>query len=239
MAGNNNVHEQSNMSSPIRLAVFDLDGTLVDSLGHIARAVQETAKTLRIPAPPASAVPRVIGLSLDAAIAKLFPDHDADVQREIDRVYRKIFAEWRAQPGHVEPLFDGSHDAIAALEAAGYTLGIATGKARRGVDFLLAHHGLGGRFVTIQTPDTAPGKPDPGMLLAAMSETGAEPDSTVMIGDTTFDIAMARAAGTKALGVAWGNHHADELRQTGAHKVIDRMDQVLQAVQDLTAVRSI
>jgi phosphoglycolate phosphatase len=226
------------MSNPIRLAVFDLDGTLVDSLGHIARAVRETAKTLRIAAPPASAVPRVIGLSLDVAIARLFPDHDLDVQKEIDRVYRQIFAEWRAQPGHVEPLFDGSHDVITALEGAGFTLGIATGKARRGVDFLLSHHGLGGRFVTIQTPDTAPGKPDPGMLLSAMSETGAQPGQTVMIGDTTYDIAMACAAGTKALGVAWGNHHADELRQTGAHMVIDRMDQVLHAVQHLTAARS-
>jgi phosphoglycolate phosphatase len=223
------------MSAPLRLVVFDLDGTLVDSLGHIARAIVQTSQTLGIPPPAATAIPRVIGLSLDVAIANLFPEQSPNVQMEIDRVYRKTFAEWRAQPGHVEPLFAGSHQAVAALEKAGFILGIATGKARRGVDYLLDHHRLGGRFVTIQTPDTAPGKPDPGMLHQAMSETGAAPDNTVMIGDTIYDIAMARAAGTKALGVAWGNHPAEELRHNGAHMVVDRMDQVLQAVHDLTA----
>ena len=225
----------ANSLSPLRLAVFDLDGTIVDSVGHIARAIHESAQKLNIPPPAAEAIPRVIGLSLDVAIATLFPAHGPDVHQEIDRVYRKTFADWRAQPGHVEPLFAGSIEAIDALEQAGFLLGIATGKARRGVDFLLDHHGLSGRFITIQTPDTAPGKPAPGMLIQAMRETGVAPGHTVMIGDTTYDIAMARAAGTKALGVSWGNHPADELTQTGAHKVIDRLDQVLQAVEQLTA----
>jgi len=220
--------------SPLRLVVFDLDGTIVDSLAHIARAIVQASETIGIKPPTEQAIPRVIGLSLDVAIATLFPDHGPDVHREIDRVYRKVFAEWRAQPGHGEPLFAGSHQAIAALEAAGFVLGIATGKARRGVDFLLDHHRLSGRFVTIQTPDIAPGKPDPGMLLQAMNDTGASPDNTVMIGDTIYDITMARKAGTKALGVAWGNHPADELHRAGAHMVVDRMDQVLQAVHDLT-----
>jgi len=223
------------MSTPLTLVVFDLYGTIIDSVGHIAHAVTETAKTLGIAAPTADAIPRVIGLSLDVALAKLFPDHGAEVHREADRLYRQIFADWRAKPGHLEPLFPGTLEAIDALEKAGFILGIATGKNRRGVDIVLDGHGLGGRFVTIQTPDIAPGKPDPGMLLQAMKATGAKPEHTVMIGDTIYDIGMARAAGTHALGVSWGNHRVDELRDTGAHLIIDRLDEILGAVETLTA----
>ncbi|MBL8631123.1 MAG: HAD-IA family hydrolase [Rhodospirillaceae bacterium] len=223
------------MSKPIKLAVFDLDGTLVDSVGHIARAVTETARILNIPAPAPEAIPRVIGLSLDMALATLFPGHDAKTYAEADRVYRKLFSDWREQSGHVETLFDGTHPALDALERAGYLLGIATGKGRKGVDFLLNHHGLVGRFVTIQTPDVAPGKPDPGMLFQAMSETGAAPDKTVMIGDTVYDIGMALSAKTHALGVSWGNHPASELTEFGAHKIVDRMDEVLHAMEQLTS----
>lgn len=221
------------MSVGPRLIVFDLDGTLIDSVVHIARAVRETAKVLAIPVPEASAIPRVIGLSLDVAIARLFPGQGADVHAEADRVYRKVFAEWRAQPAHHEPLFPGSTEALDALQAAGFLLGIATGKGRRGVDFILNCHGLTGRFVTIQTPDTAPGKPDPGMLFQAMKDTGAAPENTVMVGDTVYDIGMARAAGTHALGVSWGNHPVEDLKAEGAHMVIDRLDQVLQASESL------
>jgi phosphoglycolate phosphatase len=221
------------MSSPIRLVVFDLDGTLVDSLAHIARAVSEAAKQLGIPAPHPSTVPRVIGLSLDEAIRRLLPDHDAGVHADFDRLYRQIFAEWRARPGEHEPLFDGTHAALDALDARGLLLGIATGKQRRGVDFILDAHGLADRFVTIQTPDIAPGKPDPGMLLQAMAATGAAPAHTVMVGDTVYDMGMAQAAGTHAIGVSWGNHAADELQAAGAHRMIDRLSQLAHAVDDL------
>jgi phosphoglycolate phosphatase len=221
------------MDTSVRLVIFDLDGTLVDSLAHIARAVVQSSAALGLTPPPPEAIPRVIGLSLGEAIVTLFPGQDAATHAEIDRVYRKTFAEWRAKPGHVEPLFAGTHEALADLDGAGFTLGVATGKGRRGVEYLLDHHRLQGRFVTIQTPDNAPGKPNPGMIYQAMGETGAPPAHTVMIGDTVYDISMARAAGVKALGVSWGNHPVDELRGAGAHLVIDRMDQVLQAVHDL------
>jgi phosphoglycolate phosphatase len=214
--------------------VFDLDGTLVDSLAHIRRAVNETADILKIPQPAAEAIPRVIGLSLDLALATLFPEHDKKIHAEADRVYRQLFADWRARDGHVESLFPGSTEALDALEDAGFILGIATGKGRRGVDFLLNHYGLVGRFITIQTPDVAPGKPHPGMLLQAMSETGIGPEATVMIGDTTYDIGMAVAAKTHALGVSWGNHPVAELTAAGAHKIVDRMDDVLHAMETLT-----
>ncbi|MDX2222627.1 MAG: HAD-IA family hydrolase [Rhodospirillaceae bacterium] len=218
------------MTAPVRLVVFDLDGTLVDSQGHIARAVVETSAALGLAPPPADAVPRVIGLSLERALAQLFPAADAATLAELDRVYRATFARWRAQPGQLEPLFAGSHGVLDQLEQAGYLLGIATGKSRRGVDRLLEGHGLSGRFVTIQTADTAPSKPDPGMLRQAMADTGAAPEATVMIGDTVYDIEMALAAGTAALGVAWGNHPAAELLDAGAHALVERMDHLMQAV---------
>jgi len=215
------------------LVVFDLDGTLVDSRAHITRAVIETARLTGMAEPTAYDIPRVIGLTLHAALSTLFPSADAAKLEELNRVYREVFAAWRAQAGHHEALFDGSLDILRDLDARGFHLGIATGKGRRGVDFLLGAHGLNDRFVTIQTPDTAPGKPDPTMLYQAMAETGFAPDRTVMIGDTTYDMAMARAARTFAIGVKWGNHEAGELTGSGAHTLIERWSELMHAIDSL------
>jgi phosphoglycolate phosphatase len=215
------------------LIVFDMDGTLVDSRAHIARAVRETARLTGVPEPHETQIPRVIGLTLDAALARLFPAADAGTLCELHAVYRQVFADWRTNGEKHEPLFDGSAELIADLDARGFQLGIATGKGRRGVDYILGKHGLADRFVTIQTPDNAPGKPDPGMMLQAMAETGVERHRTVMVGDTTFDMAMARAAGTHAIGVSWGNHAPVELRDSGAHAVIERWSEFMHAVAPL------
>ena len=217
------------------LIVFDLDGTLVDSRAHIARAVRETARIAGLPEPSAAAIPRVIGLSLHEALSLLFPGSTPATLTELHAVYRRIFAAWRAQGEHHEPLFDGSHDIIAELEGRGFVLGIATGKGRGGVDYILDKHRLTGRFATIQTPDIAPGKPDPTMLHQAMADTGVGPARTIMVGDTTFDMAMAGAAKTQALGVSWGNHGPNELRESGAHAVIDRWGQFMETVDELLA----
>ncbi len=222
------------MSAPHRLVVFDLDGTLVDSQANIARAVVDSAQLLGLDAPPAAEVSRVIGLSLGEALARLFPHIDAETHRRLDHEYRECFVRYRTMPDYKEPLFDGTHEILEALDKAGYLLGIATGKAMRGVNYLLSTQGWHGRFVTIQTPDIAPGKPHPGMVLQAMAETGVEPQNTVMIGDTSFDIEMARAAGVGAVGVSWGNHSVSELRAAGAHRVIDRLSDLLHAVDALT-----
>jgi len=223
------------MSAPLRLAVFDLDGTIVDSQANIIRAVGEVAKILGLKGPPREEVPRVIGLSLGEALAQLFPGVDADTHTSLDREYREAFVRLRASPDYREPLFDGTHEALDALEKEGFLLGIATGKAKRGVNHVLNLHGLTGRFVTVQTPEDAPGKPHPGMILRAMAETGVEPGNTVMIGDTAYDIQMARAAGVGAIGVSWGNHPVTELQAAGAHRLIDRLSDLLHAVQALTA----
>ena len=225
-------------ANPLRLVVFDMDGTIVDSQANIIRAVGEVAKILGLPGPPAEQVPRVIGLSLDEALAMLFPGVDTSTHKHLDREYREAFVRLRASPEYREPLFEGTHEILDALEGAGFLLGIATGKAKRGVNHVLNLHGLTGRFVTIQTPEDAPGKPHPGMVLQAMSQTGVEPKNTVMVGDTTYDIHMGLAAGVKTVGVSWGNHPAEDLRVAGAHRLIDRLSELLHAAEALTSATS-
>jgi phosphoglycolate phosphatase len=217
----------------LRLAIFDLDGTLVDSRHNIARAVDEAAMAVGLPPPAREAIPRVIGLSLDEALARLFPTATAERLTALDQAYRACFVRYRTAQDYEEPLFDGVVAALADLETAGFALAIATGKARRGVDDILARHGLGGRFISIQTPETAPGKPHPGMVLQAMAEAGVDRDGTAMIGDTTFDMQMARAAGVRAIGVSWGNHAPEELTTAGAHRLIDRFSDLFSALDVL------
>lgn len=223
------------MIRPLRLAVFDLDGTLVDSKHNIVAAVGEVAQILNLTPPDPAAVPKVIGLSLMDALIRLFPAADPALHPALHEAYRDVFVRMRQRPDHDEPLFPGTHAVLDQLENAGFLLGIATGKAMRGVNYVLDRHGLAGRFATVQTPDTAPGKPHPGMVLQAMAETGVEEKNTLMIGDTSFDIHMALAAGAHAVGVTWGNHSLAELQAAGAHRLIDRLDELLHAAESLTA----
>ncbi len=221
------------MTAPLRLVIFDLDGTVVDSQANIVRAVKEVARALGVAEPAPAQIPLVIGLSLDEALLRLFPDIGPDTHQRMEATYRKIFMGLRASPDYDEPLFPGTLEAFDALIGEGYLLGIATGKAQRGVDHLLKRHGLEGRFVTMQTPDKAPGKPHPGMILNALGETGVSPENAVMVGDTSFDILMAVAANVPSIGVSWGNHPPEDLIKAGAHGMIDRLDDLLHAVQTL------
>jgi phosphoglycolate phosphatase len=118
-----------------------------------------------------------------------------------------------------EPLFDGIAELVERLDADGWLLGVATGKSDRGLSLCLSHHGLLKRFVTLQTADRHPSKPHPSMILQAMADAGAVAETTVMIGDTSFDMEMAVNAGTRALGVAWGYHPPEELMDAGAARV--------------------
>lgn len=203
----------------IRLAVFDCDGTLVDSAHNIVAAMTMAFAAHDLPCPAAEAVRRVVGLSLDEAMATLLPETQAAVHLRLAESYKAAFFELRGRPDHRELLYPGAHEAIAALEAAGFLLGVATGKSQRGARAVLEHHGLLGRFVTLQTADVAAGKPHPEMLHRAMAEAGTEPADTVMIGDTSYDIRMAANAGVAGIGVAWGYHPAEELTACGARAV--------------------
>ena len=223
------------MTAPLRLAIFDLDGTIVDSQHNIIAAVEEVARIAKLESPPKAHIPHVIGLSLKEALAKLFPGVDAKVHEELDQEYRQAFIRMRTRADYDEPLFDGTHALLDALDAEGILLGIATGKAKRGVTSVLTRHGLTTRFVTIQTPDDSPGKPHPGMVMKCLAETGVPPENAVVIGDTSYDIQMARAARVSAIGVSWGNHTVTDLREAGAHRLVDRLGDLLHAIKDLTS----
>ncbi len=215
----------------IRLVVFDCDGTLVDSQHAIVEAMQRAFAENRFPPPAPGAVRRVVGLSLTEAMEALLPDGGAEEHRALVREYRKAYLLLRQRPDYHEPLFPGAAEAIDALEAAGYLLGVATGKSQRGLRATLARHGLVERFVTLQTADDAPSKPHPGMLENAIAEAGA--DETVFVGDTVFDMQMAVNAKVAALGVGWGYHGADELRAAGARAVVESFAELPEAIAKL------
>ncbi|MDX2235114.1 MAG: HAD-IA family hydrolase [Hyphomonadaceae bacterium] len=213
-----------------KLAVFDVDGTLVDSRRSIAEAMAMAFSALSLPPPSYDATRRIVGLSLRPAIATLAPDlPERDYARLAD-AYKDAFVANRAA-GLAEPLYAGARDLVARLRDDGWRLGIATGKARRGVDAFLAHHGFDGWFDAAFCADDGPGKPDPHMLRLVIEAVGAHPADAVMIGDTSFDMAMARAAGVRAQGVAWGFHTVEEIEAGGAHHVADTMGDLDAALQ--------
>lgn len=204
-----------------RLAVFDCDGTLVDSQHNIVAAMDAAFRAFGLEPVADAAVRRVVGLPLVEAIAALYPEGEAGEHERLSDFYKDAFRVLRQQPDHHEPLYPGTVEALDALERAGTLLAVATGKSRRGLLATLERHGLGARFVTLKTADDGPGKPNPHMLLDAMAEAGAAPEDTVMIGDTIFDIEMALAARTAAIGVSWGYHEPAELSAAGACHIID------------------
>jgi phosphoglycolate phosphatase len=217
----------------LRLAVFDCDGTLVDSQHGIFAAVSAAFESCGL-APPLPALSRrVIGLPLAQALAALIPAEAALDPELLAQRYRDAFHEVRRRPELDEPLFAGALEALDALAADGFLLGVATGKGRRGLEATLGRHDVIQRFATLQTSETGPGKPHPEMLLRAMAEVGAEPAGTVMIGDTSFDMQMARAASVKALGVGWGYHPPEELSAAGAHALVPGFPELPAAVRAL------
>lgn len=207
-----------------KLAVFDCDGTLVDSQANICRSMEEAFRIADRPAPPCEAIRRIVGLSLVEAIAALLPDADEALHRRMAADYKQAFFDLRTSGAmEEEPLFEGIVEVLQTLADDGWTLGVATGKSDRGLAHILAHHGLTDRFVTLQTADRHPSKPDPSMLIAAMRDAAAAPHQTVMIGDTSFDMAMGKAAGARAIGVAWGYHDVHDLERAGADLVATRV----------------
>jgi phosphoglycolate phosphatase len=207
----------------LRLAVFDLDGTLVDSVHMIEAAMREAFATLGLPAPDPAEVRRIIGLPLEIAISRLEPSLDAVALDQVGESYKATFAALRAAGEGGEALFPDVARTLAALDAAGWLLAIATSKSMRGLTATLRNFGLAHHFVTLRTADHGPAKPAPDMLLSALSETGVEAGDAVMIGDTTYDMEMARAARVAAIGVGWGYHPADELRAAGAAAIAPSM----------------
>ena len=214
-----------------RLAVFDCDGTLVDSGATIYAALKETFRQheLAIPTPQVSR--RVIGLSLVEAMAQLLPTADYEEHAELAEQYKRNFMALRAAGQVEEPLFDGVIELLDALEEDGWLLAVATGKSDRGLKHCLDLHGIHARFVSLQTADRHPSKPHPSMVEQAIADAGAAPEATIVVGDTSFDMAMAVAARATAIGAGWGYHESGELIEAGAIAVADRPLEVLTLIR--------
>lgn len=206
-----------------KLALFDCDGTMVDSQANICAAMDQAFTKHGLVPPDHHLVRRIVGLSLTEAVAQLHPEGDHDIVAAVTQSYKDGFVELRQAGGLHEPLYDGLLEILETLEASGWVLGVATGKSDRGLRHVLETHGLSDRFVTLQTADRHPSKPHPAMVELAILEAGAAPETTAMIGDTSFDMEMAVNARVRAVGVDWGYHDEHELISAGAEVVAATM----------------
>ena len=197
-----------------RLVIFDVDGTLVDSRAHLWATFGAMFEGIGYPLPPQEAVISLTGLSLEKIIPILLPDANDEIRTKSLALYRSAYREGRLRLGDAvtSPFYPGAREVLKRLRAdAGVALALATGKSRRGIDGLIEAHGLEGMFESIQCADDHPSKPDPSMIRAALAETGISPARAVMVGDTSFDMEMARAASVRGVGVSWGFHPAESL----------------------------
>ncbi|SMO68156.1 HAD-IA family hydrolase [Paracoccus laeviglucosivorans] len=218
----------------MKLVLFDVDGTLVNSQHEITQSMNLGMKSAGLPEMDPALILSIVGLSLPIAVARLLPEATPDQHDRVVLGYREAFFASRTA-GALPPLYDGALDCLDALAAQDEVLlGIATGKAMRGLVSLLDGHGLGTRFITKQTADGHPSKPHPAMLHSALSETGVAAGRAVMIGDTSFDMEMARSAGILGFGVSWGYHPSQELHAAGAALVAPDYAALTQALLDWT-----
>jgi phosphoglycolate phosphatase len=213
------------------LIVFDMDGTLIDTAGLIGEHMVGTFRAEGLAIPDLAAIRSTIGLSLPVAMARLADTTDVEVIERLVSGYKALYRAALAQGNDREPFYPGARKALDRLNRGpGNLLGIATGKGLNGVNRILSLHGLEKHFVTLQTPDHNPSKPHPGMLLRAMAETGIDKRETVMIGDTAFDMQLARSAGAMAIGVTWGYHDRQDLLRAGTHVLIDTYQELEPAI---------
>jgi len=220
----------------IRLAIFDCDGTMVDSQANICRAMEEAFAADGLPAPDHHLTRRVVGLSLVEAMRMMLPDEAEDRHKRLADLYRDAFLTLRGNGGlAAEPLYEGLVELFDRLDQAGWLLAVATGKSDRGLSLCLDHHGLTRRFVSLQTADRHPSKPHPSMIHQALADAGGEPAHAVMIGDTSFDMEMGVNAAVRPIGVDWGYHDAHELHAAGASAVALSMDELFRHIVEAAA----
>ena len=216
----------------LRAVIFDVDGTLVDSQADILAAMSGAFEAEGLVAPSRDAVLGIVGLSLDVAIPMLARGADHAACMRMVQGYKDAYAGLRRLLGAdvSSPLYAGAREALLSLKGKDEVLlGVATGKSRRGLEKLIEAHGLDGMFLTRQVADDHPSKPNPSMIFQAMADLGVEARDTVMIGDTSFDMDMARAAGVGFIGVAWGYHEVARL--AGADVIIENFAQLEGALE--------
>ena len=214
----------------VRLVVFDVDGTLVDSRRSIQASSDAAFRHLGRTPPPYDEVRQTIGLSLAEGLSHLAPDLTATELEELLRFYRAYYSELHQDPDWRDPLYVGAAALLDGLKRDGWKIAMATGQSRRGVERALRVHAWADIFDSTHCADDGPGKPHPSMLLEAMRALGAAADRTIMIGDTAHDIRMARAAAVRSVGVAWGFHTRDEIAAAGADLICDDFAELGQIV---------
>ena len=215
------MHKVGSVSFPF--AIFDIDGTLVDSRAMITACMDAAFEGAGFSAPGYEKTRRVIGLSLGAGLKYLAPEADDATHTLILESYRDAFFTMRSDPSLAAPLYDGAAELLASIAADGWVLGIATGKSRRGLEAMMAQFGWRSLFAADFCADDGPGKPHPHMVLENIRVAGADPRNTVVIGDSEHDMAMAVAAGVQAIGVTWGFGTRAEMKAVGAKVVVDTM----------------
>ncbi|RXF74937.1 HAD-IA family hydrolase [Hansschlegelia zhihuaiae] len=218
--------------SPPLLVIFDVDGTLLDSQRAIVAAMTTAYESHGLAPPSRRAIVGVVGLSVAEAVAELSreaPDHPREA---IGEAFKESFRQGLAHAPDESGLYPGAADVLDALVAReDVLLGLATGNSRRGVERLVARFGLERHFVTTQSADDAPSKPHPAMVHQACVEAGVPAEQAVVVGDTSFDMAMARAAGARAIGVSWGYHAQDRLFAAGAERVLSSFAELIPALR--------
>ncbi len=227
------------MSDPLRLVIFDVDGTLVDSQTDIVAAMSVAYASVGEPMPEREKVLSIVGLSLDVLFPVLVPHLSPSMHRQMAQAYKSAYMDLRAQAGVAQssPLYPHALETLKTLNAKpDVLLGVATGKSKRGLDKLIEGYGLENLFVTQQVADFHPSKPHPSMIFQAMKEAGVEAEDTVMIGDTSFDMDMAAAAGVRGIGVNWGYHTRDRLAQ--AKLILECFTDLPAALDQMWGVRA-
>ncbi|MBI3570588.1 MAG: HAD-IA family hydrolase [Gammaproteobacteria bacterium] len=218
------------------LIIFDWDGTLMDSVAKIVRCFTAALDDVGAPRPGDDATRHVIGLGLAEAVATLLPQTDADTRAQVVERYRQHFL-------HLDqtdmPLFPGVREGLVSLVAQGYLLAVATGKARRGLDRVLRDTGTAHFFCATRCADEAFSKPHPRMLEDILEQTGIETSRALMVGDTTYDMRMARHAGMDSLAVTYGVHGRGLLAEHGPLACLDSFNEVYAWLQRTNGLSSV
>jgi phosphoglycolate phosphatase len=205
---------------------------LVDSQANICTAMEHAFEGAGRTPPQRQDIRRVVGLSLVESMRVLLPHADDKTHDELAEHYRGAFLNLRNNGLVDEPLYDGMASLLSEMDAGGWRLGVATGKSDRGLIRCLDHHAITGLFVTLQTADRHPSKPHPSMVYQALADAGTDARNAVVIGDTVYDIHMGRAAGTRTVGVNWGYHSVEDLREAGADYIAESMDDLKTYLMD-------
>jgi phosphoglycolate phosphatase len=206
------------------LIVFDWDGTLSDSVPRIVEAMQQAAGETGQPIPDSQAVSEIVGLGLGESIEALFPAASLATREAVAAAYSACYRRLDEVPA---PLFPGALVTLEVLRERGHVLAVATGKSRRGLDRVMGGHGVDHLFSSSRCADETRSKPHPAMLLELLDEAATPAHGAVLVGDTEYDLAMARAAGVPSVGVSYGVHAPARLRIHEPLAIVDALEELL------------